>query len=83
MLNVDIPKAGIAPFVSELARRHGVVYRRTGLSDLARAITRLAGDEGNPDATEQLLIALRQAEIIDGAEMVEILGRYFDETSDV
>lgn len=82
-LSIEIPDTGIAEFVVELARRHSVVYRRTGLSDMAKAITRMSGDEGASDHIEQLVIALRQAKVIDGQAMLEILGRYFDETRNV
>ena len=82
MPNIDIPKVGISSFVIELARQHGVAYQRTGLSDWAQAITRLSGDDGAPDQIEQLVIALRQARVIDGRLMLEILGRYFDEMRD-
>ena len=83
MQSITIPKTGMASFVVELAKQHAVVYKRTGLSDFARAITRMAGDEGAPDEIEQLVIALRQAKVIDGPAMLEILGRYFDETREV
>ena len=83
MQSITIPKTGIASFVVELAQQHGVVYRRTGLSEFAQAISRMAGDEGAPDQIERLVIALRQAKVIDGSTMVEILGRYLDETREV
>jgi hypothetical protein len=35
------------------------------------------------DATEKLVIALRRAKVINGAAMVTMLGRYFEETRDV
>lgn len=46
--SITIPKTGMASFVVELAKQHAVAYERTGLSDFARAITRMAGDEGRP-----------------------------------
>lgn len=74
-----IPTTGLREFIAALAAQHGVVCESTGSSALAQAITRLAGDEVTPDATELLLIALRRANVIDGATMVTLLGRYFDE----
>jgi hypothetical protein len=76
---LEIPTVGLAAFVADLARQHGVVYERTGSSALAQAITRLSGDDGAPDPTERLIIALRRAELIDGNTMLTLQGRYLDE----
>jgi hypothetical protein len=75
----DIPTTGLKAFISDLAKRHTVSYVRDGNSALAASITHLAGDDMQPDDTEQLVIALRKARIIDGPTMVLLLGRYFDE----
>lgn len=83
MLTQDIPTRGLQSFVADLAKRHGVTYERTPSSALAQAITRLSDDDVKPDATERLVIALRRAKVINGAAMVTMLGRYFDETRDV
>lgn len=74
-----IPTTGLRAFIATLAAEHGVVYEPAGHSALAKVITRLAGDEAKPDPTECLVIALRRANVIDGATMVTLLGRYFDE----
>lgn len=74
-----IPMTGLRDFIAALAAQHGAVYECNGSSALVQAITRLAGDEAAPDATERLVIALRRANVIDGATMVTLLGRYFDE----
>ena len=76
----DIPMTGLKAYIADLAKRHDVVYVKTGSSALAQVITRLAGDDVNPDETEKLVIALRRANVIDGKTMVTLLGRYFDET---
>ena len=76
----DIPMTGLSAYIADLAKRHGVVYVKTGSSALAQVITRLAGDDGNPDETEKLVIALRRANVINGPTAVTLLGRYFDET---
>lgn len=47
---------------------------------LAEVITSLSGDEVKPDEIENLVVALRRANVIDGPTMVTLLGRYFDET---
>ena len=76
----DIPMTGLSAYIADLAKRHDVVYVKTGSSALAQVITRLAGDDGNPDETEKLAIALCRANVIDGRTMVTLLGRYFEET---
>jgi len=79
-LQADIPMTGLSAYIADLAKRHGVAYVKIGSSALAQVITRLSGDDGNPDETEKLVIALRRANVIDGRTMVTLLGRYFDET---
>lgn len=71
---------GLSAFIGNLAKQHGVVYEKTGSGSLAEVVTYLAGDLAKPDETEQLVIALRRANVIDGRTMVMLLGRYFDET---
>jgi hypothetical protein len=83
MFDHEIPPQGLSAWIADLAKRHGVAYERTPSSALAEVVTRLSDDDVKPDATEQLVIALRRANVIDGAEMVTLLGRYFDETRDV
>lgn len=75
----DIPMTGLSAYIANLAKRHDVVYVRTGSSALAEVITRLTGDDVKPDETEKLVIALRRANVINGQTMVTLLGRYFDE----
>ena len=76
----DIPMTGLKAYIADLAKRHDVVYVTTGGSALAQVITRLAGDDGNPDETEKLVYALRRANVINGPTAVALLGRYLDET---
>ena len=75
----DAPMTGLKAYIADLAKRHDVVYIKTASSALAQVITRLAGDDGDPDETEKLVIALRRANVIDGKTMVTLLGRYFGE----
>ena len=80
ILQADIPMTGLSAYIADLAERHGVAYGKTGSSALVQVITRLAGEDGNPDETEKLVIALRRANVINGPTAVTLLGRYFDET---
>jgi hypothetical protein len=66
-------------YVAELARRHGVVSVRTPHDALAEVITRLSDDEIATDETENLIVALKRAGVIDGATLVDLLGRHLDE----
>lgn len=83
MLPQEIPLTGLSGFIASLAKRHEISYVRTGRSALSQLITRLSDDDVTPDATEKLVIALRRANVIDGKTMVTLLGRYFDEQSNV
>lgn len=85
MISRDIPTSGLADFVRKLALEHGVHYASdaySGLDDLADTTTRLAGDEVTTDETEDLIVQLKRAGVIDAGEMVEMLGRYVDERTD-
>jgi hypothetical protein len=76
----EIPTVDLSEFIVELAKRHDIVYVRTGNDALAEFISRLFDDDVKPDETENLVIALRRANVIDGPTMVMLLGRYFDES---
>ena len=56
---------GLSAYIADLAKRHDVAYVKTASSALAQVFTRLAGDDGNPDETEKLVIALRRANVIN------------------
>ena len=79
----DIPFTGLRTYIANLAKRHGVTYVRTGYDALAEVITRLSDDKVESDETENLVVALRRAKVIDGSTMVTLLGRYFDEARGV
>lgn len=74
-----IDKEDVGHYVAALARRHGVVYAKTGNDALAEVITRLADDDVRTDETEDLLVALKRANVIDGPTMVALLGRHLDQ----
>lgn len=79
----EIPTVDLSKFIVNLAKRHEVVYVKNGTSALAEVITHLSDDEVKQDEIEKLVIALRQAKVIDGPTMVTLLGRYFDEMRNV
>jgi len=65
--------------VIALADRLGVRYLPSSDEALAAVVTRLSGDEVVSDDVEDLIVALRRAESITGAEMVELLSLYLNE----
>jgi hypothetical protein len=83
MINMTIPTTDLANYVAALAREHGIRYVKTANDALAEVITRLADDEITTDKTEDLIVALRRANVIDGATMVSLLGNYLDEGRNV
>ena len=70
-------------YIAELATRHHIVYARTPDDALAELATRLADDEIVTDETEDLIVALKRAGVIDGATMGDLLGRHLDEARHV
>ena len=62
-----------------LAESAGVCYQRTSDDDLAEVISRLSDAEVETDDIEGLVVALKRAGVISGAEMVELLGDYLEE----
>lgn len=73
-----ITKEDVKLYVAALAQQHGVVYSKTGNDALAEIITRLA-DDVRSDGTEDLLVALKRANVINGPTMVDLLGKYLDQ----
>ncbi len=76
---IHIPTSGLAKFVADLARKHGVKPTRTPNDALAEVITQLSDDVVITDDTEDLIVALKRANVIDGGAMVALLGNYLDE----
>ena len=70
-------------YVSNLAREHGIVFVRQSNDALAEVITQLADDVVVTDATEDLLVALQRAKVIDRPTMVLLLGQHLDESFNV
>ena len=70
-------------YIAKLARRHHITYARTPDDALAEIAMRLADDEVVTDEIEDLIVALKRAGVIDGATMVDLLGRHLDEAHHV
>jgi hypothetical protein len=79
LTTTHIPTSGLKEFVANFARKHGVRYVETHGDTLADVITRLTGDVVVTDATEDLIVALKRAGVIDGQAMVTLLGNYLAE----
>jgi|TARA_R110000868_G_scaffold129665_1_gene338759 hypothetical protein len=62
-----------------LANRYAIQYQRAPEDALAEIATRLSGDEVVTDEMEDLLVALKRAGAISGAEMVDLLSLYLTE----
>ncbi|WP_420389689.1 hypothetical protein [Marinobacter sp.] len=66
----------IRSHIMALADRYAVHYEPTPDDALAEIATRLSGDEVVTEEMEDLLVALKRAGAISGAEMVDLLGLY-------
>jgi len=73
------PHSRTAERIRQLARRHRVAYSETPSDHLARHMTRLAGDEVEPDEIEQLLIGLQRAGHLSRDEMIRLQAQYLRE----
>lgn len=82
-MSVSLPPSGYAEFINNLVRQHHVAYRHTGLTVLARDITRLSDDVVEQDEVERQVVALRKAGVINGREMLKLLQGYLRESLDV
>jgi hypothetical protein len=60
-------------YVSLLAKQHGVIFKPTYSDQWAGAVTRLAGDEITPDATDDLLVALTREGKLSPDEMLDLV----------
>ncbi|WP_449287757.1 hypothetical protein [Marinobacter salarius] len=71
--------ATIRSRIMALAENYAVHYQPTPDDALAETATRLSGDEIVTDEMEDLLVALKRAGAISGAEMVDLLSQYLTE----
>ncbi|ANS40990.1 hypothetical protein [Serratia inhibens] len=69
----------VASYVHKLANDHDITDYRDGMSRMAVAITRLAGDAVELDDVEQLLVNLKRKGVLTKSEILELQGRYFRE----
>lgn len=74
-----LPASGTAGFVRDLARRHGVTYRKAKADAPADAITRVADDDVRLDEIEGLMIALRRTGVLTADNFVPLQVRYLRE----
>jgi hypothetical protein len=73
--------ANIADYVSDLARRHGVVYSTLPADDFADAIRHLSGHNAVLDGTENLLTALEIAGVINDEDALLLQAAHCRQTS--
>ncbi|MCX8517446.1 MAG: hypothetical protein ORN29_05180, partial [Rhodoferax sp.] len=79
----SFPTTGVATFVADLARLHKVTYVRTGNDALADLITSYSDDKIVPDATEDLVVALARAKVIDDSGVLALLSNHINEREHV
>jgi hypothetical protein len=75
----QLPTVGVAAFVADLAKAHGVAYRRSRIDDFAEAVSRLSGDGEPLDTTGKLLVALRKKSIINGRQLARLMSNHIKE----
>ena len=71
-------KAGrsVRAIAVDIAKKHGVSFKRTYADVWAENVTHLAGDPVVRDDTNDLLVALKRAGAISGRDMVKLLSRH-------
>lgn len=72
-----------AQYVLDLARTRGISYAQTYADIWANAVTKLAGDEVRPDATDDLLVALARAGKVTPEELVKLTMAHHRELKNV
>lgn len=79
VLVVDIPAAGLAKYITDLANQYNITYVKTFTDEWADTITGLSDDNIDADDIEDLLLALNPAEILNIDEMLSLLVNYLRE----
>lgn len=69
-------KGDVEEYVRALASEHGVTFEQDAYTRMAQVFTALAGDDVELDEVERLLVALKRAGVIQGAEMVLLQADY-------
>ncbi|HEY0207558.1 hypothetical protein [Acerihabitans sp.] len=72
----------VAIQVRRLAKSHKVTAERDGMSHMAVAITRMAGDVVELDNVEQLLVNLKRKGVLSKSEILTLQGGYLQEKRD-
>ncbi|MEA9392485.1 MULTISPECIES: hypothetical protein [Acerihabitans] len=72
----------VATQVRRLAKSHKVTTERDGISRMAVAITRMAGDVVELDNVEQLLVNLKRKGVLSKSEILTLQGGYLQEKRD-
>lgn len=72
----------VATQVRRLAKSHKVTAERDGMSRMAVAITRMAGDVVELDNVEQLLVNLKRKGVLSKSEILTLQGGYLQEKRD-
>lgn len=80
---VKIVQNKVSHYVLDLAKKSGVAFIKSPNDALANVITHLSDDDVICDETEDLIVALRRANVINGTEMVSLLGQYIKEQESV
>jgi ACT domain-containing protein len=75
----SISVSTIRSHIVDLAERAGVRYQRLPDDVLAEVVARLFDGDVVADGIEDLVVAMKRADAINGAEMVELLGQYLNE----
>ena len=74
-----LPESDVGTFVAKFALSHGVKAVRTKLDLFAEAVTRMAGDDVKLDQVGQTLVALREKNLVSGAEMNKLMFNHLRE----
>lgn len=69
-------RQNVEEYVRALAAEHGVTLEQDAHARMAQVFTALAGDDVELDEVERLLVALKRAGVIQGAEMVLLQAEY-------
>jgi hypothetical protein len=73
------PSMSARDHIHRIATRHGLTYQNDGIAHVARQIENVFGNAVQPDETEQLIIAIGRAGVIDGQDLTRLHGRYLRE----
>ncbi len=72
-------QSSTAAAIRRMAELHHVAYVQTESDELARHMTRLAGDHVELDEIEQMLIALQRAGHLSRVDLVRLQASYLRE----